>query len=557
MTARTAFTRPLPARLRRAVTRIGSVLTAAALLAAGSLGVAAPASAVPVYTADLSFSIDPANLAAGATVTGYTGSDTAISIPPEVVLDGVGHVVTTIGSDAFTGEGLTAVTFPDTITTIGGTAFAGNSLTELTLPDSVTDIGEFAFAENSLQSLHLGSSTVSIGMGAFLLNQLTSVSFPDSVTTIGYLAFAMNKLQTVTLGTGVQSLSIGSFGLNYDYDPAAPDGPASEYAVELSTLRSVVFTGPAPTTFVGANAEVLGDPFADLDSRTGVSELTVAPELAGALGRAAVSDLTASPFDSLDLAGDDAEIEFFPLASLGPGFDMLVSYPVAQGADRVGAGGYTAPRWMGYDTQAIAVVDFELNGHGTAIDAQSVVVGSRATEPAAPTDSAFAFTGWFTDAGLTAPFDFSSPITDDTTLHAQWVPITATVSFELNGHGAPIADQHVILGEKATQPDAPVAAGYTFTGWLTEADPQSPFDFATPITADTVLSASWVQDAVVPPVTPVTPTPPSTTSSPALASTGTAEPSGALLAGLAALLLGAALTGAGILTSRRRTRSVL
>lgn len=49
------------------------------------------------------------------------------------------------------------------------------------------------------------------------------------------------------------------------------------------------------------------------------------------------------------------------------------------------------------------------------------------------------------------------------------VPETYTVSFKMNGHGDAIDSQTINEGEKATEPTAPVAEGYTFGGWFTDA----------------------------------------------------------------------------------------
>lgn len=56
---------------------------------------------------------------------------------------------------------------------------------------------------------------------------------------------------------------------------------------------------------------------------------------------------------------------------------------------------------------------------------QDVAGGGLATRPADPARSGYTFAGWFTDAGLTKTFDFSTPITAATTLYAKWVPVQA------------------------------------------------------------------------------------------------------------------------------------
>lgn len=65
-------------------------------------------------------------------------------------------------------------------------------------------------------------------------------------------------------------------------------------------------------------------------------------------------------------------------------------------------------------------VTFDTDGGSTAPAEQTVTAGSKATKPVDPTKEGFTFEGWF--AGETA-FDFTSPITADTTLKAKWTAI--------------------------------------------------------------------------------------------------------------------------------------
>ena len=135
-------------------------------------------------------------------------------------------------------------------------------------------------------------------------------------------------------------------------------------------------------------------------------------------------------------------------------------------------------------------VTFDSNGHGTAPAVQTVEEGENAAKPTDPTDGDYSFQGWYTTAECSTTFDFSTPITGDTTVYAKWVkkPI---VSFNRNGHGTAPASQTVELNGKATKPADPTAEGYVFRGWYTTAACTTEFDFNTPITADTTLYAKW------------------------------------------------------------------
>jgi Listeria-Bacteroides repeat domain (List_Bact_rpt). len=78
----------------------------------------------------------------------------------------------------------------------------------------------------------------------------------------------------------------------------------------------------------------------------------------------------------------------------------------------------------------------------------------------------------------------SSPATYSVTFHA----VVGSVSV-----------QFVAAGEKAVRPDNPKRVGWWFGGWCADEALTTPFDFNTPITADTDVYAKWVQpDLILP-----------------------------------------------------------
>ena len=64
-------------------------------------------------------------------------------------------------------------------------------------------------------------------------------------------------------------------------------------------------------------------------------------------------------------------------------------------------------------------VSFDVNG-GTKIEAQKILKGDRAKEPAVPKKGGVWFIRWYEDENLTKKFDFDTPIPGDTTLYARW-----------------------------------------------------------------------------------------------------------------------------------------
>ncbi len=142
-----------------------------------------------------------------ATITGYTGSGGAVTIPGS--LDG--YPVTRIGDHAFQyGTSLTSVTFPASVTSIGGNAFNYcGGLKNLTVPGSVTDIGEWAFSDcGKLASLVISNGVTSLGYGAFgFCANLSEVSLPASLSTIaGGLFSGCSSLTNIVIPGSVTNI---------------------------------------------------------------------------------------------------------------------------------------------------------------------------------------------------------------------------------------------------------------------------------------------------------------------------------------------------------------
>ena len=156
------------------------------------------------------FNARPVDGGAGVEITGHTGGNWEVRIPPTIR----GLPVIAIGDLAFAEKGSISVTIPNSVTRIGVGAFKYNQLTSFTIPDSVTYIGGLAFSGNQLTSFTIPNSVTYIGDQAFSDNQLTSITIPDSVTTIGWSAFARNQLTSVNIGNNVTYIGNGAFQNN-------------------------------------------------------------------------------------------------------------------------------------------------------------------------------------------------------------------------------------------------------------------------------------------------------------------------------------------------------
>ncbi|MBQ0088739.1 MAG: InlB B-repeat-containing protein, partial [Prevotellaceae bacterium] len=138
-------------------------------------------------------------------------------------------------------------------------------------------------------------------------------------------------------------------------------------------------------------------------------------------------------------------------------------------------------------------VDFNMGGHGTAPENQTIAHGSKATKPADPSAEGYRFDGWYTSASCDTEFSFDTAITKPTTVYAKWTELF-TVTFDANGHGTAPENQTIAHGSKATKPADPSAEGYRFDGWYTTAAGNTEFDFTkATITSDTTIYAHWTE----------------------------------------------------------------
>ena len=168
-----------------------------------------------------------------ATITGYSGSVSALAIPQTID----GHTVVAIGNGAFRGSCLVNVTIPDTVTEIGGRAFEEcKQLSSVQLSNNLEMLDSYAFANcTSLTSIRIPKSlevsnwpfdgcsalqNVEFEQGITRIpgnlfckcSGLTTVTIPDTVTEIGGRAFEECKqLSSVQLSNNLEMLDSYAF----------------------------------------------------------------------------------------------------------------------------------------------------------------------------------------------------------------------------------------------------------------------------------------------------------------------------------------------------------
>lgn len=145
--------------------------------------------------------------------------------------------------------------------------------------------------------------------------------------------------------------------------------------------------------------------------------------------------------------------------------------------------------------EAPRTVQFNLNGHGDAVDSQVIPYNETAAEPTAPTAAGYTFGGWYKEQTCITRWNFATErITSHTTLYAKWTQNAYAIAYNLDGGiettsnplSYTIEDADIILA-------APVKTGYYFTGWTYEGQDEPVMSVTIPhgSTGSRSYTANW------------------------------------------------------------------
>lgn len=480
------------------------------------------------------------------TIKKYNGNDTVVVIPPKIN----SWPVTKIGEAALKDNTtITSVTIPDSVTEIGANAFAGctnltsvnykgdwskltiqsgnpavqdaaneqlfdfkftpdntavivtnykckGTAADVTIPSCykgkpVTAINNAAFPNSAVTSVTIPDSVTSIPDAAFVnCSQLTNISIPNSVTYIGFSAFnSCTSLKSITLPSSLSTIQSSAF-----YNCGNLE--TIRIPVSVTFIGNYAFAGcPSSMTVTypgsktqwdaitkGSNNDVLENNLicAVLEATFTADGTTLAP--AQTIDRGGkFTEPAKPPKENHTFAGwynGDEKFDFDADTTKAPNVLNLVAkwdinkYTVQFVSDH-----------GSFEDQTIE--------HGKPIDT------SKLTPPIV---EGFTFDGWYADKDHNTKFDFTKPITSNTTVYAKWTAKDYEVSF-ITEHGKAPTSQNVPYNKTATNPGELTAEGYTFIGWYTDHTCTTEFKFSTPITGDTKVYAKWEKNAPVLPDT--------------------------------------------------------
>lgn len=309
------------------------------------------------------FEFTPDNTA--VIVIRYKGTAADVTIPSRYQ----GKPVTMIDHAAFhNNSAVTSVTIPDSVTAIPDDAFGFCSqLTNISIPNSVTFIGFSAFNScTSLKSITLPSSLSTIQSYAFYnCGNLKTIRIPVSVTSIGNCAFDVcPSLMTVTY-------------------------PGSKTQWDDNITK-------------GSNNNVLENNLicAKLEATFTADGTTLAPTQT--IDRGGKFTEPAAPSkENHTFAGwynGDEKFDFDSDTTNAPNVLKLVAkWDINQ---------YTVKFVSDYGSFEDQTIE-----HGKPIDTDKLTI---------PQVEGYTFIGWYTDETYTKEFDFTKPITSNTTVYAKW-----------------------------------------------------------------------------------------------------------------------------------------
>lgn len=477
------------------------------------------------------------------TIKKYNGNDAVVNIPSEIN----GTPVTTIGNAAFRDSSVTSVTIPASVTEIGANAFAGctnltsvtyggdwrnltiqsgnpavedaakdaaneqlfdfdfilnntavivtrykGTAADVTIPSRykgkpVTMIDHVAFHNNSaVTSVTIPDSVTAIPDYAFgFCSQLTNISIPNSVTFIGFSAFnSCTSLKSITLPSSLSTIQSYAFyncgNLETIRIPVSVTS-IGNYAFDVCpSLMTVTYPGSKTQwdddITKGSNNDVLENKLVcnQLEATFTADGTTLAP--AQTIDRGGkFTEPAEPPKENHTFAGwynGDEKFDFDADTTNAPNvLNLVAKWDINQ---------YTVKFVSDYGSFADQTIEY-----GGTIDTGKLTI---------PEVEGYTFDGWYADKTYNTKFDFTKPITSNTTVYAKWTAKDYEVSF-ITEHGDAPASQNVKYNGTASDPGKLKEEGYTFIGWYADEAHKTKFDFSTPITGDTKVYAKWEKNA--------------------------------------------------------------
>ena len=297
--------------------------------------------------------------------------------------------VETIGDYAFDGcfggHGKTKLVLPDSVTHIGMGAFDDCTfLQNVTLSKNLTDIGDDAFANcGELLEIQIPAGVKTIGAGAFQsCTKLESIDIPSSVTNIGAVAFySCVSLSNITIPSSVTTIGDDAFALCAALKeitiPQQVGTNGAEAFTACAQLEKIDIESDSNLTTVGNHAFETNCMYQGGQLAMGSSELKAALAELGITELAETKIYCGAPLKKSGKLSDKGVVEKNIIASV-----------------------------------TVKLVD------GEQTKTWNVPYGEPFGTLEKPTKEGYTFVDWYDEKGNV--FDPTAPLTEDTTIHAEW-----------------------------------------------------------------------------------------------------------------------------------------
>ena len=299
------------------------------------------------------------------------------------------------------------VIFSDGVTTVGDYAFYDcDKLTSVTLPNSITYIGTVAFEYcGNLTEIEIPNSVTTISSNALAGCGFSTIFIPSSVTTIGGAALNGNKLQ---------SINVAEDNPNYCSVDGVLFDKNKTILIKYPDGKQGACVIPSTVTSIGY-----------LGLASGISSITCEALVPPSLEKGALVNVD----KSIPLYVPSASIAAYKATA---GWKDFTNIQPIEG------------------TFPVTFLDY----NGEVLSEQNVAYNQAAQAPEVPAREGYTFSGWSTDIEHIVARTFAIAIYDK---------IGGTLTY-LSEEGDVIATENVDLH----LPAAPIIAGKSFKGWLTE-----------------------------------------------------------------------------------------
>ena len=462
-----------------------------ALACALVVGVFLPVSAGALTSIDGYWEYEPYGFST-ITLTGYNGTDTALTIPSTVDGYRVVRLESMYGSGSI--DDITSLVIPQGVLEISDDCFSSSFLLEdVQFPRSLTTIGSWAFCSAPLTSgVVLYDEIEEVGAGAF---NSASASITIHLPGAGSMAYDLSDNPT--------PIFVGHSEFTVTFDTTGGSFVAPVTSVVWGSTVSAPFPDPAKINFAFGCwcSDFAGtQPY---DFSTPVKcDLTLYAKWYSAYPTITFEANGGSPVpDPQAVAYNTMAVE--PTAPLLTGKTL--------------AGWFTTPDFQtgtqwNFATDPVVddmmlyakwettrfTVSFVPDGGTPAPTAQTIDWGLTASKPASLSKTGYSTDDkWYIDSGCTMEFDFSTAVYQPYTLYAKWIINSYQVTFDAVGGAPAPGSQTVVYGGLVSEPASLANAGKVFDGWYTTpayiSGTQWNFALSTMPASNLVLYAKWYE----------------------------------------------------------------